>query len=175
MPIFINGVPVPLANDAYPIAIITSFTIHHFFPVLREVMGLSHIMKAFFIVLYETLRAYVVVLMTTASAEKIPASLFSFPLFGPIICGTIGGCGGAFLPFNKGLEPIKGGLASPMLSALVAATLLHLFLSTSWSDEVVDAKKKAQVHVAVFFILVGFTSGFGLSAPPTVPTSKKNN
>ena len=44
VPIFINGIPVPLANDAYPIAIITSFAIHHYFPILREVMKLSNVM-----------------------------------------------------------------------------------------------------------------------------------
>lgn len=134
-------------------------------------------MKSFVVVLYETLRAYVVVLMTCASADKIAPSLFSFPLFGPIFCGTIGGCGGAFLPLNKGLDPIKGGLSSPMLSALVAATCLHLFLSTPLSEGVIDAKKKAHVHVVIFFIGVGLINAFGLNAKKqTTPTvAKKEN
>lgn len=176
VPIFINNIPVPLAQDAYPIAIMTSFALHHYFPILREVMGMSYIMKAFVVVLYETLRAYVVVLMTCASADKIAPSLFSFPLFGPIFCGTIGGCGGAFLPLSKGLDPIKGGLSSPMLSALVAATTLHLFLSTPLSEGVIDAKKKAQVHVVVFFIGVGLINAFGFNAKKQpVTVAKKEN
>lgn len=174
VPIFINNIPVPLAQDAYPIAIMTSFAIHHYFPVLREVMGMSGIMKTFVVVLYETLRAYVVVLMTCASADKISPSLFSFPLFGPIFCGTIGGCGGAFLPLNKGLDPIKSGLSSPMLSAFFAATCLHLFLSTPLSEGVIDAKKKGHVHVVVFFIGVGLINAFGLSAnKPAAHAAKK--
>ena len=45
VPIFINSIPVPLSTDAYPIAILTSFTLHTFFPVLREVLFLSPVFK----------------------------------------------------------------------------------------------------------------------------------
>ena len=45
VPIFLNGIPVPLANDAYPVAILTSFALHYYFPILREVAALSKIFK----------------------------------------------------------------------------------------------------------------------------------
>ena len=45
VPLFLNGIPVPLANDAYPIAIITSFVIHHYFPIIGDVMKLAPIFK----------------------------------------------------------------------------------------------------------------------------------
>ena len=45
VPIFINSVPVPLAQDAYPIAIMTSFSIHSYFPILREVVALSPVFR----------------------------------------------------------------------------------------------------------------------------------
>ena len=45
VPIFINAVPVPLAQDAYPIAIMTSFLLHDNFPILREIFSLSPWMK----------------------------------------------------------------------------------------------------------------------------------
>ena len=41
VPLFINSVPVPMANDAYPIAIATSFVIHYYFPIVWEVVQLS--------------------------------------------------------------------------------------------------------------------------------------
>ena len=41
VPLFINSIPVPMANDAYPIAIATSFAIHHYFPIIGEVVKLS--------------------------------------------------------------------------------------------------------------------------------------
>jgi hypothetical protein len=105
------------------------------------------------IVLYEAMRAFVVCKMTLAAGKAIAPSEFDFPVFGPIFCGTIGGCGGAFLPFNKGLDPIKAGLAQPMLSAFIAATSMHLFLNTSLSDGVIEAEKKGKVCVASFFMV----------------------
>uniref|UniRef100_A0A7S2MRV2 Uncharacterized protein n=1 Tax=Helicotheca tamesis TaxID=374047 RepID=A0A7S2MRV2_9STRA len=163
VPIILNGIPVPLANDAYPIAMLISFGIHHFFPVIREVFKISPIFKSCCVVFYETLRASVVVTLTLAAGSKIPASTFSFPVFGPIACGAIAGCGGAFLPLNKGLEPIKGGLASPMMTALVASTCLHLFLNTGLSEGVIDAKEKAHVHIAAYFIIVGLVTNLNLT------------
>ena len=158
VPIFLNTIPVPLAVDAYPVAILTSFLIHTYFPVLREVVEMSSIFKAVVIVFYETVRTYVVTLFTGAAAAAIAPSQFAFPIFGPIICGTIGGCGGAFLPFDKGLDPIKAnGLAPPMFSAFVGATFFHLF--THFAEEnysVVDAPKKGRVFVALFFIAYAF-------------------
>lgn len=164
VPIFLNGVPVPLANDVYPIAIIISFLLHSNFPILREVLDVSKIVKVIFIVFYETTRASVVMKLTIAAAAKIAPSVFSFPLFGPIFCGTIAGCGGGFLPFDKGLSPIKDGLVSPAKTAFIGATSLHLFLNTSMSDGCINAKSKAQVYLALFFIAVGVVEALGLSA-----------
>jgi hypothetical protein len=174
VPIFVNGIPVPLANDAYPIAIIISFAIHEWFPILRQVVSLSSILKVFFVVLYETLRASVVVKLTLAASAKIAPSLFSFPLFGPIFCGTLGGCGGAFLPFNKGLEPIKGGLLSPMLTANIGATCFHLYMNTALSADCIDAKSKAHLYLALFFIATGIIGVLDLSAKEEkAPKTKK--
>lgn len=137
--------------------------------------------QAALIIMYETFRAFVVVKLTRAAEVAIPPSEFSFPLFGPIFCGAIGGCGGAFLPLNKGLDPLlQGGLAPNMLSALIAATFYHLFVSTSISDDVIDAPKKAQVLVAKFFIAYGLAKGVSLkfgsdNAKATTTSAKKEN
>ena len=115
--------------------------------------------------MYETMRAFVVNKLTLAAAAAIPASEFGFPVFGPIFCGSIGGCGGAFLPLNKGLDPIKNGLAQPMKTAFIGATCLHLFLNTSLSDGVIDAKPKARVCLALFFIISNlYTTFYGAGA-----------
>ena len=45
VPIFINKIPVPLSQDAYPLAILVSFFLHQYVPVLREVLGLSKLFK----------------------------------------------------------------------------------------------------------------------------------
>ena len=164
VPIFINAIPVALATDAYPIAIGISFLLHMYVPILREIMEHSGILKTALIVLYETMRASVVTKLTKAAGAAIAPSDFEIAVFGPIFCGAIGGCGGAFLPLNKGLEPILTGLAQPMYTAFVAATLFHLFLHTNLSEGVVDAPKKAQVFVALFFIGHHLYTAFPISS-----------
>lgn len=138
----------------------------------------NHDVKGGIILMYEALRAYVVVSLTSAAGNAIPASQFSFPIFGPIVCGAIAGCGGQFLPLDKGLDPLKNGLAPNMLSALIAAAFFHLFMSTSISDGIVDAKKKAHLLVAIFFVIHGYSQAFTFpSFPGTVKVeeSKKTN
>jgi hypothetical protein len=168
VPIFINAIPVPLSQDAYPLAILASFLIHNYFPIMREVLSLSPVFKTAIIVLYEAMRAAVVVKLTAAAGIAIPPSDFSFAVFGPIFCGTIAGCGGAFLPLNKGLDPIKSGMAQPMLSAAIAATCYHLFTHTSLSAGIKHADKKAHVFVAVFFIAYNLSTAFPTLKPPPV-------
>lgn len=116
------------------------------------------------IILYEIIRAKVVLTFTIAANAAIAPSLFSFPLFGPIMCGAVSGCGGAFLPLNKGLDPILSGMQYPMITAAMGAAMLHLYLNTSLSDGVIQAKQKAHLHLALFFIFVGLANGLGLKA-----------
>lgn len=131
--------------------------------MLREIVGLSPVFKAVCIILYETMRAFVVTKMTKAAGAAIaPSDFESMAVFGPIICGGIAGCGGAFLPFDKGLKAIEStGLQDNMLTALVAATFYNFFMHTSMSDGVIDAHKKAQLLVAVFFISHNLYTTFG--------------
>jgi hypothetical protein len=129
-----------------------SFILHTYVPLVSEVMSLSPIFKAAVIFLYEVMRASVVVKLTSYAGKAIAPSEFDIAVFGPIFCGTIAGCGGAFLPLDKGLGPIKESFGQPMLSAFVAATFYHLFTQTSVSDGVVEAEKKAQVLIAFYFV-----------------------
>ncbi|KAL7581326.1 hypothetical protein ACA910_006086 [Epithemia clementina (nom. ined.)] len=181
VPILINSIPVTLL-DSYPMAgFIPAFLIHEFFPLIREVISLSPILKITLITLYECNRAKVVCTLIKAATAAIPASEFKdLALFGPIFCGTIAGCGGAFLPWNKGLDPIKeSGLQQPMFTALCAATCFHLFINTSLSDGVAKAADKAQLIMAFYFILHNVYTTFLASeaspAPTKVTAAKKKN
>ena len=175
MPIFVNSIPVPLSTDAYPIAIMYSFLLHQYIPMLREVVSLSPVFKAVCICLYETMRAFVVCKMTAAAGKAIaPSDFESMAVFGPIMCGGVAGCGGAFLPFDKGLKAIEtAGLADNMLTALVAATFYNFFMHTSLSDGVIEAHKKAQLLVAVFFISHSLYSTFAPKLFAEAKTGKK--
>ncbi len=44
------------------------------------------------------------------AAHIIPAGPhYPIPLWGPVLIGTISGCGGLFLPLDRGLSALKGG------------------------------------------------------------------
>ena len=161
VPIFLNGIPVVLANDALALSIVVSYGIHQYFPILRDVVAQSKILTICFIVLFEIFRAGVAVNLIGLAAKNIGPSVFGFPLFGPIIAGGVAGCGGAFFPLNKGLDPIKAGLATPMVSALTGAAIFHLFLNSSLSDGVVNATDKARFCLASYFIICGLAKGLG--------------
>lgn len=142
--------------------------------MLREILSLSPVFKAAVIVMYETMRAFVVCKMTSSACQAIaPSDFESMAVFGPIICGGIAGCGGAFLPFDKGLSAIETtGLQQNMTTALVAATFYNFFKNTSMSEGVIEPHKKAQVLVAVFFITHNLYSTFGPNLFQTVKTEK---
>lgn len=168
VPIFLNKIPVPLANDGFVVAILIAFMIHQYCPILREVYDLSPIFKTIVVVPFEIVRAFVVCGLTSAAASTIEPSMHSFPIFGPIICGTVGGCGAAFFPLNKGLDPIKGGMSSTMFTALTGAAAYHIYLSTSLSDGCIDAQTKARLHVALYFISSGLANAFQFMKSPVV-------
>lgn len=170
VPLFLNMIPYPLLYDSYAIAVLAAFCVHNYFPTLREVFHMSPILKVACIVLYEMLRAYVVVSFTAAGAERIPASDFAVPVFGPIFCGTIGGCGYKFVPLNQGLAPLEHGLKQPMLSALIGSAFYHAWTNLSG---VPKAGAKGHVMVAVFFIAYNLSSS--MRTKPSEVVKEKSN
>ena len=71
---------------------------------------------------YEIQRCHVVMNCTKMAAAKLPSALAvpadgRVAIIGPLIAGLLGGCGGGFMPLNKGLDPLAGGvnwrIASP--------------------------------------------------------------
>jgi hypothetical protein len=173
VPILINYIPVPIGQDSYPIIITCSFVLHYYFPFLRDVTRQSPILQGTFIVLYETMRAAVVVKFIQLAHRHIPPSEFSIPVFGPIICGTIAGCGSYFIPFHKGLDAIKDGIPSAMISAFIAAVAYHCLVHTAALSQYVPTApaQKGQVLVAIFFIAYHFTNDFHPLKLPPPPTT----
>jgi len=164
VPIFINEIPFPLANDMLMIAVIFSFALHIWCPFLREVLELSPIMKIIMVIFHETVRTSVVVKFTLIAAASITPSLFSYPVAGPILCGTVAGVGGVFLPLDKGLNPIKNdGMRLSMIMAFFGSLCLNLFLNTGLSNGVIHAKEKAHILMIFCFIISGFFRAFPLA------------
>lgn len=58
-----------------------------------------------------------------------PSKYYNIPITGPIITGTITGCGGLFLPFDKGLTPIFNGTPWALQSAFLTAFFYHTIVN----------------------------------------------
>mmetsp|Transcript_7505 Transcript_7505/g.13564 ORF Transcript_7505/g.13564 Transcript_7505/m.13564 type:complete len:244 (-) Transcript_7505:146-877(-) len=129
VPLFLNVNLVPLASDYYFLFLGFWFSLLLKYPILAEVYDGSPLLQFFGIIGFELHRASVVVKLTFLAASVLPSSVFSFPMFGPIVCGTLGGCGGAFFPLSKGLEPLREGVSGPMTTAFLGSAGLHLFVN----------------------------------------------
>merc|ERR1719445_3044044 len=59
-----------------------------------------------------------------AAETLLPHSkYFPFPLAAPLLCGFLGGCGGAFLPFTQELKPIEEGKVWNVRAAFFATVV----------------------------------------------------
>jgi hypothetical protein len=178
VPLILNSIPVPIGQDSYPIMITISFLLHYYFPILRDVTHQSSILYGSMIVLYEIMRSYVVVKFITLANHTIPPSDFSIPIFGPIFCGTIAGCGAAFVPFNKGLDAIKVSVSTPMVSACIASIFYHIIVNTGITTILQpNAPDKAHVLITIYFIAYHLSTDFHhvktipIASSSTTPTT----
>jgi uncharacterized membrane protein YeiH len=73
--------------------------------------------------LFQSFRAAVVfALMAMAKKAEVPGGVGTAGL---LVCGTLGGCGGIFLPLSKGLEPVRNG-APVLMETAFTATAAYL-------------------------------------------------
>ena len=88
--------------------------------------------------LFQSFRAAVVfALMGMAKKAQVPGRVGTAGL---LVCGTLGGCGGIFLPLSKGLEPVRNG-APVLMETAFTATAAYLaagaFLRTEFGQSAV--------------------------------------
>lgn len=138
---------------------------------------------------YEIMRCHVL-MNCTAMAQKTLAPQLAVPsddrvaIIAPLIAGILGGCGGAFMPVNKGLEPLENGTNWRIVSAMICSA--WLFLSMQYPDSKAAIGFDAQwarataVAFCAFCPLVTMATGiapFGanpLVAGPAAGKVKKN-
>lgn len=68
-------------------------------------------------------------MVTVASGIFAPTKYYPIPILGPIVVGTLLGCLGQFLPFDKGLTPIKNNTPWPVQAAFLTSTFYHLMIN----------------------------------------------
>ncbi|GMI41778.1 hypothetical protein TrCOL_g9128 [Triparma columacea] len=152
VPTLLN-LPIVPFNDLNITVLIAVYVFQHTFPKIVEVYRQSVLLHFFSTIMFQAYRATVVTSVILKAISSIPPSFYDSALFGPIFCGTIGGCGGGFMPLSKGLEPLKGGANASVLTAFMAATGFHIWLIKGGNE--IDGK------IGVSLFLIG-TALYGL-------------
>jgi len=67
--------------------------------------------KLLLLVCFEIFRANAICNQVSAGMAAVKATYYAIPVAAPLVCGTMQGCGGGFLPASKGLDPVKAGLS----------------------------------------------------------------
>jgi len=178
------GAPVPfVCNEALVAVCLSVWTVVYLLPsVLNGIFSNNAIGRLFVSCSYEIQRCHVLMNCSSLAAGALNGALAvpsadRVPMIGPLIAGTLGGCGGGFMPLNKGLDPLKDGTNWRMTSGAIAST--WIFVSTLYPST------KAAIGLSVawarfcavsFFVVVPllqFATGFApLGANPLVPTTK---
>ena len=83
---------------------------------------------------FEFIRCHVMILQWTAAAStlgggKMPGFSYPVAVVGPLVCGVLGACGGAFFPTDKGLAAVTGDLPWRVQSGIVGSIWLQLLLA----------------------------------------------
>lgn len=133
------GVPVVWlrANDLFILHVSVAWLLVNVVaPAAPPIVGVlleSHAVRA----LFQSFRAAVVfALMDMAKGADIPGGV---GVLGLLICGTLGGCGGIFMPFSKGLDPVRAG-APPLMESAFTAAATYLATAAVLATELGQAK-----------------------------------
>lgn len=176
------GKPVAfVCNEALVTCCLLTWTVVYAMPSL--VLGLMNnpIGKQLTSLCYEIMRCHVLMNCTKMAAGCLPAQLAvpaagRVAIIGPLIAGTLGGCGGGFMPLNKGLDPLAGGLNWRIASAMINSTWLFLSMQYPATKDAIGLDGDTARFFAVAFFAfcpiveaVLGTSVFG--ANPTSPAA----
>jgi len=148
-PIMTGHCPIPLREETFAWIMVFSWYVTHHIPVLSATWcriaksGPGWTVLTICFAIFKTQQIVGGIELTTQAIdheELEPHSRhFWHPAAGPIVCGFLSGCGGAFMPFDKALKPLEAGKNWSVQSSLIA-TLLY-FGGTRWFHiHALDAK-----------------------------------
>jgi len=118
--------PFVLANDGAATFMAVAFLLVHnvdAFNRFTALPGVRHAVAGAF----ELTRCIIILtwLKRAEAAIASPSHFTAAPIVGPLVLGTLAGCGGGFLPFDKGLALLKNGAPYAMSSAFAVAAAYH--------------------------------------------------
>mmetsp|Transcript_26828 Transcript_26828/g.44542 ORF Transcript_26828/g.44542 Transcript_26828/m.44542 type:complete len:273 (+) Transcript_26828:77-895(+) len=188
MAAIICGKPVPfMCNEALvPVCLVTWVVVYRM-PVLT--LGflldttLGNVLNS---VLYEIQRCHVLMNCAALAAATLPANLAQpsqdrATVIGPLIAGLLGGCGGGFMPLNKGLDPLATGSNWRIGSSALASLWLFLAAHCPTTKAMIGlSTRTARVVAVIFFVgmpLIEQATGTNLFGknPLVRDSSKANN
>jgi hypothetical protein len=132
-PMIVGRTPVPLMEETFVWMLVVTWYITHHIPhfsdflgeVLRE--GPGHTMLSILFSIFKTQQIVGAVELASkavAAEDLLPKSAyFPFAIAAPLLCGFVGGCGGAFLPPSNGLAPIEEGRVWNIRAAFFAPVM----------------------------------------------------
>lgn len=176
------GAPVAfVCNEALVPVCLAVWTVMRFLPLSATDFVKTPIGFVLQSMTYEIMRCHVLMNCSAQAGALVTPALVvktagRVAAVGPLIAGTLGGCGGAFMPLNKGLDPLAGGTNWRIVSAMICS--LWLFLSMQYPDSKaaigLDAAtcKFITVSFLALFPLVQYLTGVApFGANPLVPAA----
>mmetsp|Transcript_73169 Transcript_73169/g.236694 ORF Transcript_73169/g.236694 Transcript_73169/m.236694 type:complete len:294 (+) Transcript_73169:73-954(+) len=134
-PLVVAHNPVPLQEETYLWMVVLAWYVTNHIPVFSDFLGevmRSDAGKVLFTVLFGIFKTNQIVGGVELGAKAIaaeecepPSRYFAVPIAAPLLCGFLGGCGGAFLPFTKGLAPISEGKVWNIRAAFFAPLIYY--------------------------------------------------
>lgn len=104
---------------------------------------------------YEIMRCHVAMNCSAMAATVLSAKLQRPAIIGPLIAGTLGGCGGGFMPLNKGLDPLADGTNWRIGSAAVNSAWLFLSMQYAPTKDLLGLPADwARFCSVCFFVVV---------------------
>ena len=165
-PLVLGKVPVPLLVDELILTAFIVFVIFGTTTIAGNVYR-SPPVKFLGLLLEAMFRVRLICSMALSAAEILPSR------FGPLICGTLAGTGGAFLPMSKGLDALKPPLKGTIFRAALTALAVLLFTQHRYGLVAVlpvDTVTAGLIVVnAVYDVVTSFLS------PPPISSSSSSS
>jgi hypothetical protein len=122
------GQPVPfVVNEKLIVGLVGTWIVAFSLPGLPKMVKSTAIGSVLISVCFEVLRCHVMINCHTMAMGVLSAGwLGAVPIIGPLIAGSIGGCGGGFFPLDKGLKPLEAETAWRVTSSFYGALCLTL-------------------------------------------------
>jgi hypothetical protein len=148
--------PFPMASDVVLPTILAAYLFTGLVGAARlEAPGVRHLR----LVAFELVRAKLISGWCVKAAQIIPGSYFpQMPVFGVLVAGAVGGCGGLFL-MSGGLSPVQESVPWPVESA-IAASVVHFLVANAFvalppgAAAALDGAGVNHAHLCVAGVLV---------------------